>query len=1850
MKRNLVLIILMTTILSCQDTKKQIPQVDPEFTNYISGFTSGVISVTSKPTLRLMEEIPQSVREDLTDQTLFEFKPEIKGNYIWLNNRTIEFQPEEILPPGTVYNAKFHLYKLIDVPDHLRTLEFQFQTMQQAVYVSFEGLKSLDEYNLQWQQLTGSLKTADYADIESVEKVLVAFQNNKRLKINWYHNMDGNVHGFSADSIYRSEEKEEITLRWDGQAIGSEDKGEEVIEIPALGDFKLMNFQVIQQPDQYVSLYFSDPVNRNQDVRGLIYYESGEDVKLEVNGSQVNVFTATRLQGTHNLVIEESLKNSLDYHLVEKYRNEILFTNIKPNVELIGDGNILPGSNGLIFPFRAVNLKAVDVRIIKIYEDNVAQFLQVNQFDEDREMSRVGRIIYKQELQLTSEKPIDYGNWNIFSLDLSNLINAEPGAIYNVTISFDRSQSLYHCPGEPQAEDDIIPYREDQESELYDGPSNFGYYYYYPDYGHYDWQERDNPCTDSYYYYKRMTEPVTRNILATDLGIIAKRGEGTDLFIAVTDLITTEPLSGVQTEVYDFQNQLMAEEITDSKGMAQIPLDRKPFLLVARNGSQRGYLRLDDGSALSLSMFDVGGSKNIEGIKGFLYGERGVWRPGDSIYMTFVLEDKKQTIPENHPVRFELYTPENQLYLNKVRTASLNGMYDFRTATGGDAPTGNWLAKVIVGGSSFTKTVRIETVKPNRLKLNIDFGSELLHRGTVTGNLNAIWLHGAIARDLNADIEMNLAPARTTFNEYTDYIFDDPVKSFETEDQMIWEGNLDSQGNAKFYTGINVGSEAPGMLQAFFKTRVFENSGNFSIDRFSILYSPYSSYVGVKIPQGPGWNGSLYSNEPNLIPIVTVDESGNPVDLENLLVEIYDVNWRWWWDRDDYDDLATYVRNRSRNLIKSDTISTVNGNAIYEMRFDDNLWGRKLIRITDPEGGHSTGATFYLSYKGWWSSPGQDNPGGAEMLSFTTDKKDYEAGQEIRVDLPDFQDGRALISIENGSQILETFWKEAPQNGQLTIQATEEMAPNAYINVSLIQPHNRANNDLPVRLYGIQNVNVVDPNTILQPVLKMPEELQPEQEVIFNISEENGRRMTYTVAVVDEGLLDLTRFNTPDLWRSFYSKEALGIHTWDMYKYVLGAYTGEMAGLLSIGGDEFIKQDDIVNMNRFVPVVKFFGPFELKEGKSNRHVYTMPNYVGSVKTMVVASHKGAYGKTEKVTPVRKPLMVLATLPRTVSPSETVKLPVTVFSMDSQVRNVEVEVKTNSMFSVEGPSSQKITFDQAGDKIVEFTLKVSENIGAGKVEVYARSGSHEASDLVNLKVRIPNPRISRIIQGMVEPRRTWNAEYNPVGLAGTNNGVLEVSSVPQINLEHRLKFLMQYPHGCIEQTTSSVFPQLFLSRFIELDAEQKNRIQDNITAGINRIKSFQISNGGLTYWPGPYFTADEWGTSYAGHFLLEARELGYQLPIGLIDNWIKYQSQKANSWDRESGYINTMRGNEINQAYRLYTLALAKKPAIGAMNRMREIKDLSVAARWRLAGAYLLAGQSEVAENIVSGLTTSVEYYRELSYTYGSSLRDQAMILEIMDLMDDRLMAKKLVDELAGKIGTREWYSTQTTAFVLMAIGKFLGESDGAAGVEFECTINGERKAVSSGSPVYQQELPFDPANGGEIALINSGQQTLYINIQLDGIPLEENVTDEESDLHMGIRYLGMDGSVIDPAEIEQGTDFMAEIRLSHPGTRADYREMALTQLFPSGWEIRNIRMDNIDPLELQDSPKYQDIRDDRVYSYFDLERRETKTFIVMLNAAYLGDFFLPAVHCEAMYDNTIHATKAGKWVRVVNQK
>jgi uncharacterized protein YfaS (alpha-2-macroglobulin family) len=1821
-----------------QSTGKSRPvnYINPAFAEYISTYPAGLLSSGTSLRIGFTQDVADSTLTGKeTTVRLLEFTPAVKGKTTWLDRRTLEFKPEGRWQSGQRYEVKLFLSKLISVPAELKTFNWTFQIIAQNYELSIENVKPYVKTELTRQKIEGSLATTDFAPAEAVERSLEAVQEGKKLNITWAHTHEGRQHHFIVEEVARKETASSVVLRVNGKEFGIARTEEQRVEIPSLSDFKVVQVRVDQASGQHVVVQFSDPLAEKQTLAGLVNLTGLSGLEFQIQDNLLRIYPPVRQTGRSTLTIEAGVRNVLNYKMKESAAAEVVFEELKPAVRFTGKGTVLPGTDGLVLPFEAVNLKTVDVQIVKIFENNIVQFFQVNDMEGDSELRRVGKRMAKQSLSLENFGVADLGRWNRFTLDLSAFITPEPGAIYQVHLGFKKSYSLYNCGGEaqsPEIQFESVPEaEEDKELSYWD---SYQEYYYGDDY---DWRERDNPCHSSYYTGNRN---IRRNILASDLGLIAKRGGDGSTTVFVTDLKTTKPLSGVTLELINYQKQVIGGGSTGADGKAVITARENPFVLIAKSGSQRGYLKLSDGESLSLSNFDVSGERVNKGLKGMIYGERGVWRPGDSLFLTFLLEDKMKLIPPTHPVVFELQNPQGQTVQRLVRSAGENGFYKFATATDPDAPTGTYTARVKVGGTEFVQPVRIEMVKPNRLKINLDFGTDKITAGNnnVRGNLNVKWLHGAPGKNLRAEFEVLLTRGETTFSRYPDYTFEDPSREFYSEAQPVFNGYTDADGNATVNATLEVSDYAPGVLNAVFRGKAFEESGNFSVDRFSLPYYPYSSFTGIRLPAGDKARGMLLTDTTHRVDVVTVDADGNPVSRDNIEVTLYKLTWSWWWDNT--EESAVYRTFSQAQELSSATIQTRNGKGEWKFKVKYPDWGRYLVRTFDPVTGHSAAKVVYIDWPGW-AGRARGGTDAATMLSFSSDKPGYAIGEKASIVIPGSAPGRALVSIENGSRVIESYWVETKQGDTpFSFTVTRDMTPNIFVHVTLVQPHNQTLNDLPIRLYGVIPILAEDPQTHVEPVIEMPDVLEPGQEVVIRVSEKTKRKITYTLAMVDEGLLDLTRFKTPDPWKRFYAREALGVKTWDLYDQVIGSFGGKIERLLAIGGDmELMAKEDDAKANRFKPVIKYFGPFTLSGGR-NEHRFTMPNYIGSVKTMVVAAYEGAYGSAEKATPVRKPLMVLATLPRVLGPEENLKLPVTIFTMDKNIRNVKVEVKATGPLLVK-QASQTVSMTGT-DMTIDFDLEVKSALGWGKVEVTASSGSFSSKDVINILVRNPNPPVTRVQEAIVEAGKNWTVNATPVGMAGTNTATLEVSTLPPINLGQRMRFLLQYPYGCIEQTTSSVFPQLYLDQVKALTDGERQAIQTNIKAGIDRLKSFQQRDGGFSYWPGAEDT-DSWSTTYAGHFLVEAELKGYFIPGDMIKRWKKFQRNRAQAW-RKSQEANS---SELIQAYRLYALAVAGDIDLGAMNRLREQTNLPTTAAWMLAAAYARAGQPEAVKKLIENLPTAVKPYQEMAYSYGSDLRDKAIILETLVLLNERTKAFDLLKELSASLSNPSyWMSTQTAAWCLKSVGAF-ASAEKRGELKFSYTYNGKEVRASTDLPVAQVSLPVDGASSTVLNVTSESKGVLFARLIGEGIPARGDEQEESNNLSINVSYTDMNGRAIDPTRLEQGTTFMASVTVSNTGARGAYKNLALAQVFPSGWEINNLRLDEASARAGGDTPSYLDIRDDRVYTYFDLGGGQRKTFRVLLTAGYAGAYYLPAVSCEAMYDRSVYARRKGQLVEVV---
>lgn len=1862
----LILLTVIAGFSSCKSNQKDIIP-SAEYAPYVNAYTGGVISQNSTIRIELTQDQPMvDLNQELKDNP-FSFSPSLKGKTYWVSNNTIEFVPEEgALKPGAFYEGTFHLGDFVDVDKKLEEFNFSFRVQERNFSIHTDPI-TVTATQPDQVTVTGEIRFSDVVKKEEVEKMLTAgSEKNKSYPIEITQTDHPTRYAFSISQITREAEDYQLEITAKGNPAGIDRTQNESILIPAKNSFRFLSAVRIDQPENGIEIIFSDPVSNTQDLKGLIDVPEVSSSIFQIKENKVFVYFEAGKQNKLTLNIHEGIRNSQDKPLGTSHSISFSELNLKPQVEMATSAAILPDSKSLIIPFRAVNLYAVDLSVIRIFENNVLMFMQNNSLSSANELRRSGRLVYKKTLWLAKDSSKDVHRWEDYSIDLAGLIHQEPGAIYRVILSFRQEYSAYPCGGSENKEMQFADNKssdnltkvsgetlsEDDEA-VWDTPET---YYYYNgsvpmDWSQYRWTERDNPCHPS--YYMNSDRIAACNIFASNLGMIVKRNSLNKLWIAVNNILDTKPVAKAQVTIYNFQLQPIGKGETNGEGLVEITPKGVPFIAVAEADKQKAYVRVVDDEEQSVSRFDVEGKDIQKGLKGFVYGERGVWRPGDTLHISFMLEDREKRIPDKHPVALEIYNPRGQFYTKMISTQGTNGFYTFAVPTQADDPTGLWNAYVKVGGTAFHKGLRIETIKPNRLKITLALPTILQASSKdVYAPLTSSWLTGATASRLKAKVEMSLSKVNTQFKNYGQYLFNNPATDFTTVRADVFNGVLDGEGRAGVNIQLPVATGAPGMLNATLTTRVFEPGGDASIYSQTVPFSPFTSYVGINLNQPKG--KYIETDKDHVFDIVTVNDQGQPVNRSNLEYKIYRISWSWWWENGE-ESFGTYINNSSITPVASGNLQTTGGKTSFKFRINYPDWGRYLVYVKDRESGHATGGTVYIDWPDWRGRSNKTDPSGIKMLAFSLDKDSYEIGETATAIIPAAAGGRALVSLENGSTVLQQQWLEVSDQGdtKLTFKITPEMAPNVYLHISLLQPHAQTVNDLPIRMYGIAPVFVTNRQTILQPQIKMPEVLRPETDFNVTVSEKSGKPMTYTLAIVDDGLLDLTNFKTPDPWNEFYAREALGIRTWDMYDDVLGASGGRYSSLFSTGGDASLKPAD-AKANRFKPVVKFIGPFYLAKGKQQTHTLKLPMYVGSVRAMVVAGQDGAYGNAEKTAFVRTPLMLLSTLPRVLSTQEEITVPVNVFAMENQVKNVTVSLEASGAgVQITGNRQQSLTFDQPGDQLAYFTLKTGSKTGKATIHLTASGNGQQTKETIEIEVRNPNPVVTLRNSQWIEAGQEAELSYTLAGSSSANNQVqLEVSRIPSVDISRRFDFLYNYQHHCTEQLTSKALPLLFVSQFKAVDEQEAEKIKANVQEAIRQIYARQLPNGGFVYWPGNA-VADEWITSYTGMFLTLAQEKGYAVHPNVLNKWKRFQRAAAQNWRMPQEASNwQIWQSELQQAFRLYTLALAGAPEYGAMNRMKEQPGLSIQAKWRLAAAYALTGKMKPAGELVYNAETTVIPYSSMNLIYGSSDRDEAMILETLILMKRDRDALQQAKKVSQNLAQENWFSTQSTAFALMAMGRLAEQLSGT--LDFTWNWNGKQQpAVKSAKAVFEKEIATSPKSG-TVSVKNKGKGALSVDLITRTQLLNDTLPAIADNIRLDVKYTDMAGSPISVEDIRQGTDFMSAVTLSNISGTSDYSNLALTHIIPSGWEIYNERMivpevssSSTNEANVPESSAgkytYKDIRDDRVLTYFDLRRGESKTFTVRLQATYAGNFILPAIQCEAMYDAAVQArTKAGR--------
>lgn len=1857
MKTNLNHLVLVLSILSlsfffigCKNEVKTSVNTTTNENPYIYSYTSGIISTQAEIQIIFAStQLTGAEPGKELENGILTIKPALDGKVYWKNKHTLVFEPANPMPVDKNYQITLLVSNIIgDAKSPYDIFSFSFKTREQHLGLNIEGLKIFNNQPENNINFLATVLTEDVVSKEKLNECISATLDGEKIDISWEDNQDSRTHSFSIPNISQIDKEQYLAISLKGGAIQAPEEFEVIQNIPQAGVFKLMQVRRVNNTSDGLRIEFSEMLDPNQDLEGLVQIEDqSDDIPYLIEENVVRLFPDDLISGNLMLQINPGIRSRSGKVITTTVKEPFFINPSLPGVSLVSQGAIVPSTKGVFFPFNAIGLSAVDVEIFKVGSQNIITLLKDNDINEaGYQMYRVGKIIKQKTIQLDHLNPLEDGlTWKKYFLDLNDLIKTDPGAIYQIRIGFRQEYAINPCGDQMSIEkdkalSDQIYFRDEQGNQTSILDNFYGGITSYEDY---QWENRDNPCFPEYYNANRF---ISGNLLVSDFGISAKIGSDDLAWVSVSDLITTKPLSDINISLYDEANELISSQQTNNDGVSLIPLNGfKPAVIVAQEGKNKGYLRLKEEDALNLSRFDVSGEQIKGDVKGFIYAERNIWRPGDSMFFNFMLQDKMAILPKEYPVTMELFDAKGQLYEKRITNKHLNGLYPLPLATQRNDQTGTWRIRVKAGENTFEKSFKLETIRPNRIKSSLIFENKMLSRENEPffTTIKADWLHGVPASGLKAIVELRLKNEKQFFSTFPSFHFENEFfKTNQSDYTTVFNNQLDESGIGSFPLNISQNPEISGKLTAIFQTRVFEPSGEFSTTVEKATYHPFTSYVGFEIPVNSWGEQILPENKTSLIRFAVVDKNGKPLQNKQVRISLFKSDWYWWWDNNQYQN-ADFNTETAKKSIKEITLSTDSkGLAIWRLQIKE--WGRYLLLAEDLASGHRSAKYIHAGFP-----DGATNNNEKDLLSLMpvkTDKPKYKPGDNAVLTFPGSNEGMALVTIENGSRVLKTF-RVKTQKGDNTIRVPikEDMAPNVYAYISFIQGYETVKNDLPIRLFGICPVYVENPSTVLKPNIQTKESFKPGEKISIAISEDKGNEMTYTLSVVDEGLLGITRFKTPDPFNAFYAKVGLGIRTWDIYNKILGTFGATLGNLLAVGGDDSYKPDALNNTGtQFNSVVLHSGPFHLKKGQKSIHHITLPNYMGAVRIMAVAKNKEAYGSAEKTVPVKSPVMLFASAPRTLSPGDQFSLPVNIFISQPNLDKVIISGVDEAGILINKNKSVTLNLNGKKEGMVLIPFTVTEKTGLARLKINLASSRGSAFQWIEIPVRNPNPVAYRIASKVLNPGETWVENLSSFGQKGTRQIMLETSVIPNISIQKRLAYLLNYPYGCLEQTVSIAFSQLYLEKWINLNPQQEKQRIKHIKSAIQQINKFQLSSGGFSYWPGQ-FQFDEWITSYAGQFLLEAKMAGFVVPSNMLQKWEKFQLKLVKGL-----YINTAWASseltQMNQAYRLYTLALAGKPEKGAMNQLKETK-LYLSAANRLAGAYALAGNKEVGKKILLSKNRKGETQSHME-TYGSDDRDRAQLLETYVLLGNNTKAATLATQLSKSFSSSNWYSTHSTAYVLLALSKYLGEQKPGEAINYQfntAETKGKWVDVSHNRSIGLTQWQ-DFSGKQKIKIKNKGKSKLFLQLLQSGRESLGEVKATSSGIDLSVQFYDKNGQQLTPEEIPQGEDFKAEIIVKHTGENPyTYNDLALTQVFPSGWEMINDRITNSDATQ-SNQYDYTDVRDDRTSYFFNLGERQIKKFTVRLNATFSGRYYFPAATVSDMYHHQINAQTSGSWINV----
>ncbi len=1215
---------------------------------------------------------------------VFDFSPSLKGKALWKSKSVLQFVPDEELPMREQFNGVLQLQKLsADFKEKgLEDLKFFLNVLGRDIASFNAELKLKDRNDPKILVYQGTLTFTEATKVEDV-KAAVSLTGNKSLNLNW-NVLDNKSFQFISEEINRTERIQDFSFKVASKQLMLEEVFEENFELPPLTEMRMVSLKAEEEgKSPRVRIQYSDELDMDQQITGLISVTPKTTFEAKKLGNTVILDGNFKFGQKYQIKMEAGIRSRWGTKTTKVITQEISFSDIQPQLEFASDGVILPSSNQKKVQFYTTNLKRVHLEVKKIYTNKLGRILQSEKLSSSKNRNRgfndsytnaVGVVVKSQSIDLNNQA----NEWMLNELDLSDLFSNYGDGIFLISMRF-------------TPEDVSVPITSDKLTYL---------------------EEKGQ---------------IYKPILLSDIGMTLKSGNNDHVFF-ITDLITAQPLSGARVSLLNYDGEEITSAVSNAQGIATFTRSRYFYNATAKKGTQITALKKDD-MQWSTSGFDVGGLREYgNNTRGFIYTERGVYRPGDSVHVGFIARNKDKTFPQNHPVSITVRDPEYNTVFEQTKVKSQDGFYVFAFATDSKAPTGNYNININAGGSYFYQELKIETVVADKLNVNVKPEKRTLSwtDKSLDYLLDVKYLFGAPASNLQATVDVEVLPALKTFANYGNYTFTRADIDFKSFTKNILKGTLDEKGQLKGNWIIPNLGDVPSMLKVKVNAKITEKGGQPNEGWNVVDLEPYPNYVGVSDPSGYGY---FATGQEVRFPIVLLNTKGEKQIGKSISYKIYRNDKNWWYQYDNRRNYQLKYKQDNQTYLEIEGKVTTKENNTF-ISFNPSENGEYLIEVIDSNG--HIASLFFSAYR-YGSVPGGDLNEGT--LALKSDKESYQPGDRAKIRLPNPQQGTILMTVEKGNELLSHQWvKPSGTSEELTLELpiTQDMMPNVYVTLSVIQPHDQTTNDRPIRTFGILPISVIDPATKIGFDIGVKPSLLPNEAFEIKVNTLNQKQAQFSIAVVDEGLLSLTQFQTPNPWNDFFRKIGLFVDSYDVYSHVISANKGDVFQTFSIGGAEALsyresQTDPIDGKDRFQPVSMFKGPLMTDERGRATVKFKMPNYNGAVRIMVVGAQGNSYGQADKTVPVKSDLILQPTLPRQLSPGDEITLPVSLFKLNSAIKNATLNIKLDGPLTLIGSESQSVTFGDKEEAYTSFKIRVNQSVGQAKVTLTGNTGSFKVTE-------------------------------------------------------------------------------------------------------------------------------------------------------------------------------------------------------------------------------------------------------------------------------------------------------------------------------------------------------------------------------------------------------------------------------------------------------------------------------------------------------------------------------------------